>query len=97
MEIVRLPLGEQASVDADCIRIEEQVSGTYKLTASAMCAGRDEGDSVSIVGDGLEFASVELAEATGVAWATGVGVERLFVSTGTCAHPLELMEIDKPL
>jgi hypothetical protein len=97
MEIIRLPLGEQATIDADCIRIEEQVSGTYKLTGSAMCAGTDEGDSVSIVGDGLEFESVEEAEATGVAWAREVGVERLFVSTGTRAHPLVLMEIDKPL
>lgn len=36
MEIVRLPLGEQAPVDADCIRIEEQPGATYTLTASAL-------------------------------------------------------------
>lgn len=96
MEIVRLPLGEQASVDVDCIRIEEQPGTTYKLTASAMCVGADDGESVSIVG-GPEFGTIEQAEAAGLAWAATVGVERLFVSTGTLARPLELIEIDKPL
>jgi len=96
MEIVRLPVGKQASLDADCIRIEEQPGATYKLTASAMCTGADDGESVSIVG-GPVFGTAEEAETTGVAWAVNVGVERLFVSTGTLAHPLELTEIDKPL
>ena len=96
MEIVRLPVGKQASVDADCIRIEEQPGATFKLTASAMCVGAGEGESVSIVGAPI-FQTVEQAEATGVAWAEDVGVERLFVSTGTLAHPLELIEIDGPL
>ena len=35
MEIVRLPVGEQARVDADCIRIEERPDASHKLTASA--------------------------------------------------------------
>lgn len=96
MKIIRLPIGEQASVDADCIRIEEQSSGTYQLTASAMCRGTDDGESVTILG-GLVFATVEEAEAAGLAWAAEVGVERLFVSTGTRQRPLELTEIDGPL
>lgn len=96
MEIVRLPVGEQASVAADCIRIEEQPGASYKLTASALCVGADDGESVSIVG-GPVFATAAQAEAAGLAWATNVGVERLFVSTGTLDHPLELIEIDKPL
>jgi hypothetical protein len=97
MEIIKLPVGKQASVDADCIRIEEQPSGNYRLTATALCAAADEGESVSIVGDGLEFETVEQAEATGVARAAEVGVEQLFVSTGTCANPLEPIDIDEPL
>ena len=96
MEIVRLPVGEQAPVDADCIRIEELTGSTFKLTASALCVGSDDGDSVSIV-DGPVFESFEEAEATGTAWATNVGVERLFVSRGTLEQPLEVIEIDKPL
>lgn len=94
MEIIRLPVGKQAAVDADCIRIGEQPGGAYKLTASALCTEVDEGESVSIVGTPL-FGTVEEAEAAGVAWATNVGVERLFVSTGTLERPLELIEIDK--
>ena len=50
MEIIRLPVGEQASTDADCLRIEEQPDAGYKLTASAICIGADDGESVSIVG-----------------------------------------------
>lgn len=96
MEIVRLPVGEQAPVDADCIRIEELTGSTFKLTASALCVASDDGDSVSIV-DGPVFESVEQAEAAGTAWATNVGVERLFVSRGTLEQPLEIIEIDKPL
>lgn len=96
MEIVRLPLGEQAAIDADCIRIEEQPGATYKLTASALCASADEGESASIVG-GPTFRSFEQAEAAGIAWAAMVGVERLFVSTGTLANPLRPLEIDRPL
>ena len=93
MEIVRLPLGEQAPVDADCLRIEEQPGGQYKLTASALCVGTDDGASVSIVG-GPIYATPDEAEAAGIAWADGVGVDRLFVTTGTLERPLETLEMD---
>ena len=96
MEIIRLPLGKQPSVDVDCLRIEEQPGATYKLTASAMCVGADDGESVSIVAAPI-FATVEEAEANDIAWAANEGIERLYVSTGTLAQPLELLEIDKPL
>ena len=96
MEVVRLPVGKQAPVEADCIRIEQADDAMFKLTASALCVGADDGASVSIV-DAPTFESLEKAEAAGLAWAANVGVERLFVSTGTIAQPLELIEIDKPL
>lgn len=96
MEIVRLPVGKQAPVDTDCIRIEEQSAGSYKLTASGLCNDAEEDDSVSLVGTQL-FGSVEEAEAVGMAWATSIGVERLFVTHGTLDHPLEPIEIDGPL
>jgi len=96
MEIVRLPVGEQPPVDVDCIRVEELPGSTYKLTGTALCVGSDDGDSVSIV-DGPAFKTVEQAEAAGISWATDVGVERLFVSTGTVDQPLEMIEIDKPM
>jgi hypothetical protein len=96
MEVIRLPVGEQASVDVDCIRLEELAGSTYKLTGTALCVGSDDGDSVSIV-DGPVFETIEQAEAAGMAWATDVGVERLFVSTGTLGQPLQMIEIDKPM
>lgn len=96
MEIVRLPLGKQAPLDADCIRIEEQPHGEYKLSGSALCADADPDDSVTITSNTL-FPTLDEAEATGLAWAQSVGVEHLFVSTGTQAQPLELHEIDRPL
>lgn len=96
MDIVKLPVGKQAPVDADCIRIEQTAEATFKLTASALCVGADDGESVSIV-DGPTYESAEEAEAAGVTWAANVGVERLIVSTGTLEQPLELIEIDKPL
>jgi hypothetical protein len=96
MEIVRLPVGKQASADVDCIRIEELGGSTFRLTASALCVETDDGDSVSII-DGPLFDTIEQAEVAGIAWATNVGVERLFVSTGTLEQPLEVLEMDKPL
>jgi hypothetical protein len=96
MDVVKLPVGKQAPVDADCIRIEQTAEAMFKLTASALCVGADDAESVSIV-DGPIFASVEDAEAAGLTWAENVGVERLIISTGTLEQPLELTEIDKPL
>lgn len=96
MEVVRLPVGKQGPVDTDCIRIEQTAEAEFRLTASALCVGADEGESVSIV-DGPTFESAEKAEAAGLVWAENVGVERLIVSTGTLDQPLELIEIDKPL
>lgn len=96
MEIVRLPVGEQAPVDADCIRIEQTADAVFQLTASAMCVDVDEGESVSIV-NAPTFETADKAEAAGLVWAASVGVEQLFISTGTLAQPLELIEIDGPL
>ena len=74
MEIVRLPVGKQAPVDTDCIRIEQIAGATFKLTASALCSGTDEGESVSII-DGPAFNNAEEAEAAGLAWAANVGIK----------------------
>jgi len=96
MQIIKLPVGEQAPVDTDCIRVEEQPGPSFRLTASALCTGSDDGDSVSIVESTL-FDTFEQAEAAGMAWAEDVGVTHLHVVTGTLDQPLEVIEIDKPL
>ena len=96
MDIVRLPVSEPAPVDVDCIRIEEQTDASFRLTASALCSGSYDGESVSIVGTPV-FPTAAQAEAAGVAWAANVGVECLHVTVGTLAQPLQLHEIDKKL
>jgi len=96
MNIVRLPVGKQAPVDADCIRIEQSSNEAFTLTASALCTDAEDSDSVTLV-DGPAFQTPEQAEAAGLVWAESVGVEQLFVSTGTLERPLETIEIDKPL
>jgi hypothetical protein len=96
MQTTRLPLGKQAPVEADCLRIEELADGRYKLTGSALCAEPEGGESVSIVG-GPTFDSADAAEAAGRAWAESVGVEHLCVSVGTLSTPLETLEIDGSL
>jgi hypothetical protein len=96
MELVELPVGKQAAVDADCIRIEQQQDRSFTLTGSALCTGEDEGESVSLVGD-MNFETVEQAKQSGLAWAETIGVDRLYVGTGTLEQPFEIMEIDRPL
>ncbi len=96
MEIIRLPVGDQAPLDADCLRIEEQPDGLFKLTASALCLGEDEGESVSIVGGPL-YDTIERAEAAGTTWAETVGVATLHISVGLLGRPLKLMDVDLPL
>lgn len=95
MDLIRLPVGEQANVDKDCIRIEELEDGSYRLTGTALCTRGDEGTSVSLV-DALTFATRDEAEQVGIAWAESVGVEHLHLSVGTVGRPLELTEIDLP-
>ncbi|HEY0149774.1 MAG TPA: hypothetical protein VGB70_12335 [Allosphingosinicella sp.] len=96
MEITKLPLGVVAPSDTDCVRIEQEPDGTFKMTASALCAGGDDQESVSIV-DGPPYGSVEQAEEAGLAWADDVGAEHLYISVGTLERPLQPTEIDLPL
>ena len=95
MELIRHPVGEPADVDTDCIRVEELEDGRYRLTGTALCTGKDDGASVSLV-DGLSFATRDRAEEAGLAWAESVGVGLLHISIGTLEKPLRLTEIDLP-
>lgn len=76
MDIVRLPVGERAPVDSDCISID-QVADGFNLTGSMLT---DEEESVSIVSP-IICDTREAAEEQGIAWAEGCGVPRLFVAT----------------
>lgn len=52
MEIIKLPFGEQAPKESDCISVEEAGNGTFLLNTSALsnCAEAEEAESSSVIG-----------------------------------------------
>lgn len=89
MEIVRMPRGEMASEDTDCIKINEIGDGQFSLVASALMACGDgaELESVAMVGSN-PYPSYDAAEAAGLAWAEAHCVERIYVETGGNSEPV---------
>ena len=76
MDIVKLPPGEGAPADSDCISIERAPDGDYHLTGAVL----DGEESIAMVGSG-SYASREEAEAEGTAWAAGHGVRQLYIAS----------------
>ena len=81
MRIERLPAGERAAEDVDCIHVEAGAGGKFYLTGSTLKRDSDpeDPDSEAIVSS-EPYDSAEAAEDAGVAWASGHGVELLYVS-----------------
>jgi hypothetical protein len=85
MEIVKLPEGEAAPRESDCISIVKGPDGRFLLNASALsgCSGDDEGEeedeSVAVIG-GDSYATYEEAEAAGLAWASECCAEFVYIS-----------------
>ena len=77
MELVRLAVGEQAPIDADCISIDPRPGGKVNLTGSILVGE----ESMALIGDEL-YDTAEQAEAAGTAWAADNRVQRLYVATG---------------
>ena len=84
MEIIRLPPGELADDDTDCIKIARTADGRYSLISSALVAcdddDEDQGDSEAVI-TSETYARYEEAEAAGLAWAAGLCVETIYVET----------------
>ena len=83
MRIERLPEGQRAADDVDCIHIEAAADGRFLLTGSGLApAGEASGaESVAII-SGRPYESFDAAESAGLAWADGLGVEHLYISRG---------------
>lgn len=83
MNIVKLPPGEIAPEDSDCISIALTPKGTYSLDGSALqsCGDGDEIESVTMIGS-QPYDSYEEAEAAGLAWAAEHCVGQVYVTTG---------------
>ena len=83
MEVIRLPLGEQAPKESDCISVEAQADGSYLLNTSALsnCGGEngEEAESMSVIGS-QPYVSYDEAEAAGMVIAAEQCVSTLFVS-----------------
>jgi hypothetical protein len=82
MEIHRLPAGQLAPEDSDCVHVSKTADGKYELNCSVLlaCGEGDEVESVALIG-GRAYDSFEQAEAAGLAWAADQCVETLYVST----------------
>lgn len=84
MEIIKLPPGQMADEDTDCIKIDRTADGRYSLVTSALVdCDEDEADvenSEAVVGS-ASYASYEEAEAAGLAWANALCVARLYVES----------------
>jgi hypothetical protein len=74
MEIIRLPEGEAATVDSDCISIDT-VEGGFRLTGSLPA----HEESRALVDRDL-YNSQAAAEAAGLTWASSCGVTTLYVA-----------------
>lgn len=89
MEIVKLPPGEMASEDTDCIKINETGDGSFSLVASALmeCGDGDNWESVALVSSET-YPSYDDAEAAGLAWAEAHCVKTIYVETGGDPEPV---------
>ena len=89
MDIVKLPAGQYASDDTDCIRIQETPDGRFLLTGTVLlrCGDGEASESVALIG-GEPYQSYDDAEAAGAAWANEHCVEVLHVSRSEGTEPL---------
>jgi hypothetical protein len=89
MEIVKLPAGEHASDESDCIRIQELPSGAFGLNGSVLfrCGDAEVAESVSLIG-GEPYETYDAAEAAGLAWASEHCAEILYVCRSDGTKPL---------
>ena len=89
MEIIKLPPGEMAAEDTDCIKINETPDGRFSLVASALmdCGDGDNLESVALVSS-ESYSSYDDAEAAGLAWAESHCVATVYVETGGNPEPV---------
>lgn len=81
MQITRLPTGQRAPDEVDCISVEQLSDGRFELQGAALinCGDGEETESVSLVGL-PSFGSREEAEDVGLAWAAEQCVEHLYIT-----------------
>ena len=70
MEIIKLPAGQLAPEESDCVRVIHMPEGDFALNCNALqsCGDADSMESVSLIG-GEHYQSYDDAESAGLAWA----------------------------
>ena len=81
MDIIKLPFGERAPKESDCISVEEMADGRFNLNTSTLgaCVDEDEAESASVIG-GTPYDSYDAAEAAGLAIAAEQCVGTVYIS-----------------
>jgi hypothetical protein len=81
MEIIKLPVGELAPKESDCIHIEKQADGTFELNTSSLsaCDAAEDAESTAVIGS-EPYPSYDAAEAAGLAIAGEQCVETVYIS-----------------
>ena len=74
MDVVRLPFGELARPEDDCIRLHHLPDGRVRLEGTVL-----SGEASASIG-GSYYTSEEAAEAAGLAWANECDVARIYVA-----------------
>ncbi len=89
MEIIKLPVGENASDESDCVRIQMLPNGAFSLTGSVLfrCGDAEVAESVSLIG-GEPYETYDAAEAAGLAWANEHCAEVIYICRSDGMTPL---------
>ena len=89
MEIVKLPPGQIAPQDSDCIRVQELAGGRFALEGTVLlnCGDGEAAESVSLIG-GEAYEGYAQAEAAGLAWAHEHCSQTLYVARSDGTLPL---------
>ena len=81
MEVIKLPFGERAPLDSDCISIEHLPDGRFRVSGTLL-TGEESTALVGIVCD-----TAAQAEDQGLAWADGCSVPKVYLSNIPAAEP----------
>ncbi|HEU0043976.1 hypothetical protein [Sphingomonas sp.] len=84
MEIIKLPLGEIAPEESDCISIDKAPDGSFQLNTSALgaCDTGDDAESTAVIGS-QPYPSYDAAEAAGLAIAAEQCVSTVYIARET--------------
>lgn len=91
MEIIRLPWGELAPKDSDCVLVQEEGEGRWQLNTSALenCAIDDEDAGSDATIGGVPYDSYDAAEAAGLAIAAEHCAGTVYVSRARVGQVME--------